>query len=265
MIENTKISVVTVCYNAVETIEKTILSVINQTYTNVEYIVIDGGSIDGTVNIIEKYASHLTYWISEADMGIYDAMNKGILVATGDYINFMNAGDCLFSKDTIQQFINSCPQMDVVYGFAMYVMGDLTFRFKNSPISEMKNKMPFCHQAVFTNTQLLKKELFDIRFRSSGDYNLYYNLYKQKYTFQCIDVVVATFDASTGISKTAYKLVMRENALIKGNDHKIFWKCKYRLTIGAVKMRFFLKKILPSVIVCYIKKRNLQKYSDDKL
>ena len=78
---NVKISVVTVCYNAVKELERTMLSVLNQTYDNVEYIVIDGGSTDGTVEIIKKYAGRLAYWVSEPDTGIYDALSKGIKVA----------------------------------------------------------------------------------------------------------------------------------------------------------------------------------------
>lgn len=145
-----KISVVTVCYNAADTIEKTMLSVLNQTYHDIEYIIIDGGSTDGTVEIIRKYADRIAYWVSEPDKGIYDAMNKGIKVATGEWINFMNAGDSLFSRDTLQQFIESYPHMDVVYGYAMYMTQGRSFRFKNSPMSEIEKKMPFCHQAVFT-------------------------------------------------------------------------------------------------------------------
>ena len=87
------ISVITVSYNAVSTIEDTILSVINQTYPNIEYIIIDGGSADGTVDIIEKYVDRISYWVSEPDKGIYDAMNKGLKVANGDWAIFMGSDD----------------------------------------------------------------------------------------------------------------------------------------------------------------------------
>lgn len=111
-----KVSVVTVCYNAVASIEQTILSVLNQTYTNIEYIIIDGGSTDGTTDIIKKYEIQLAYWISEPDNGIYDAMNKGIAAATGDYINFMNAGDTFYSSNTIQTILSTSNEESVIYG-----------------------------------------------------------------------------------------------------------------------------------------------------
>ena len=91
------ISVVTVSYNAVSTIEQTILSVINQTYPHIEYIIIDGGSTDGTVDVIKKYADKITYWVSEPDKGIYDAMNKGLRRVRGDWCVFMNSGDILYN------------------------------------------------------------------------------------------------------------------------------------------------------------------------
>ena len=101
-----KISVVTVCYNAVETIEKTILSVINKTYQNIEYIIIDGASTDGTVDIINRYRDKIAYFVSEPDKGIYDAMNKGINAATGDWISFMNAGDTFYCNKTIHRLFH---------------------------------------------------------------------------------------------------------------------------------------------------------------
>ena len=112
-----KISVVTVCYNSVDTIEETMLSVLNQTYSDVEYIIIDGGSTDGTVDIIKKYADRIAYWVSEPDNSIYDAMNKGIAVATGDYINFMNSGDSFASKDSISNVLTNIKEdIDIVFG-----------------------------------------------------------------------------------------------------------------------------------------------------
>lgn len=99
-----KISVITVCFNAVNEIENTILSVIGQTYPEVEYIVIDGGSTDGTTDIIKQYTDHLAYWSSERDNGIFDGMNKGLKHATGEYVNFMNAGDKFYSPHVISDF-----------------------------------------------------------------------------------------------------------------------------------------------------------------
>ena len=103
MKETPKISIVTVTYNCKDTVEKTIQNVLKQTYPNIEYIVIDGNSTDGTKEIIERYADRLAYWVSEPDKGIYDAMNKGIKAATGDWILFRNSGDYFFEPSTVEK------------------------------------------------------------------------------------------------------------------------------------------------------------------
>ena len=115
------ISVVTVSYNAVSTIEQTILSVINQTYPHIEYIIIDGGSTDGTVDIIKKYADKIVYWVSESDKGIYDAMNKAIDVASGDYVNFINAGDKFCSLHILEKVMSFNHISDIIVGQDLHI------------------------------------------------------------------------------------------------------------------------------------------------
>lgn len=112
---NPLISVVTVSYNAVSTIEQTIISVLNQMYFNIEYIIIDGGSTDGTVDIIKRYDDKIAYWQSEPDRGIYDAMNKGILQAKGEWIYFIGASDLLL-KNSFQTIFSEKIDAEVIYG-----------------------------------------------------------------------------------------------------------------------------------------------------
>lgn len=106
MTTNDKISVITVCYNAIDSIEKTIISVLGQKSVNVEYVIIDGDSTDGTVNLVNKYMDNISCFISEPDKGIYDAMNKGIKNATSDWLFFMNAGDVFVTTDTLSKLCN---------------------------------------------------------------------------------------------------------------------------------------------------------------
>ena len=102
---NPLVTIITVVFNGEQLIEETVLSVLNQSYNNVEYIVIDGGSDDGTLKILSKYNDKIDYWLSEPDNGIYDAMNKGIALASGEWINFMNCGDRFASTDVLNFFL----------------------------------------------------------------------------------------------------------------------------------------------------------------
>lgn len=116
------ISIITISYNSCLTIEDTILSVINQTYPHIEYIVIDGGSKDGTVDIIKRYENKISYWISEPDKGIYYAMNKGIAATTGEWINFINCGDSFYDKNVIARLFKDSigENYSVVYGNTVF-------------------------------------------------------------------------------------------------------------------------------------------------
>jgi glycosyltransferase involved in cell wall biosynthesis len=116
-----KVSLITVTYNASRVLEPTIRSIISQTFTDYEYIIIDGGSTDGTVGIIKKYEPHIRYWVSEPDKGLYDAMNKGLQAARGEYVWFMNAGDEVYEKETLTRlFLQGEKEADIYYGDALF-------------------------------------------------------------------------------------------------------------------------------------------------
>ena len=119
------ISIITVIYNGADLLAGTIESIIGQTYPAIEYIIVDGESTDGTVAIIKKYADHLSQWISEPDNGLYDAMNKGLKMATGDFVWFMNAGDHIYAPDTVEKMMKKWqPETDILYGEVMLVDDD---------------------------------------------------------------------------------------------------------------------------------------------
>lgn len=174
-----KFSVITVCYNAQSVIEDTIQSVIAQTYHHVEYILIDGASTDRTMNIVNKYKAHITTIVSEPDKGIYDAMNKGILLATGDYLCFLNAGDSFHEDDTLQQMVHTLHEAelpDVLYGETELVDREghfLRMRRLSAPEvltwKSFRQGMLVCHQAFFPRRDLVVP--YDLHYRFSADFD----------------------------------------------------------------------------------------------
>lgn len=219
--ENLKISIVTVCYNAVDSIEATLESVLNQVYDNIEYIVIDGGSTDGTVDIIKKYSDRIAYWISERDNGIFDAMNKGIDIASGNYINFMNSGDIFVSEYTINTVVNylkSNSYFDVVYGSTQIVRNQKLINLQPSPFFTKYNKfrpMGICHQSIFTRGQLCKIFRFNPKFRLSADYDMIKRIFESGAKFGRLLIPVAKFDLQ-GISNNNWTDRLKEEAEICG-------------------------------------------------
>lgn len=252
-----KISIITVSYNAATVIEKTILSVINQTYPYKEYIIIDGGSTDGTIDIIKKYQDKITYWISEPDKGIYDAMNKGILLTTGDYINFMNAGDSFYDKDTLDKVASYMAQKDdeIIYGDINYIYDRGNKITHPHPLELLATKnLIFSHQASFASSTLMKQCLFDTKYKISSDYNFFYQQYNSKKSFKYIPVCIANFDCISGVSTKQILKALKEDAIINGNIKKISWHLSYYITCFNVRIRTFVASILPRKLVLRIKK-----------
>lgn len=173
-------SIITVTYNAGSNLEDTIQSVISQTYHHIEYIIIDGVSTDNTLNIINRYKEHIARVISEPDKGLYDAMNKGIKLATGDYLCFLNAGDSFHEDDTLQQMVHSIRNEsslpDILYGETEIVDKEGHFiRMRRLSAPEELNWRSFqlgmlvCHQAFFARRELI--EPYNLQYRFSADFD----------------------------------------------------------------------------------------------
>lgn len=240
-----KISVVTVCFNAANLIEGTIRSVVDQTYDDVEYIIIDGLSTDGTTDIICRYADDISYWISEKDKGIYDAMNKGIMAATGDYVIFMNAGDRFADKNVLSAVASSLGNHTIVSGKWNRCYGDGTVKSAApKKLNALKVEMPICHQATLTRLSYHKKNLFDTSFRLSADYDFFYNAWLNKESFLYIDDVIVDFLEAEGASTSNItKSVMERRKAWRGEKGLLFRKLNLRYQICRIKTVKLLKSI----------------------
>ena len=168
------LSVITVVYNNVEHIERTILSIVNQTYSAIEYIVIDGGSTDGTLEILNRFKKNIAVLISEPDNGIYDAMNKGLKMATGEYVVFMNSGDEFYDNSTVKQIFKTSENADIYYGETEMLDENLVnmgTRRHQAPLQlkleSFKYGMSVSHQAILIKKNIVKN--YDAKYQLSAD------------------------------------------------------------------------------------------------
>lgn len=194
-VEKPLISVITVVFNGEKTLEQTILSVVNQTYDNVEYIIVDGGSKDSTLDIIKKYEDKIDYWQSEPDKGIYDAMNKGIGLATGDYVAILNSDDfyelnaCEIIKNEILK-----QEYDVYHAIERFIDDDGNIVNLYSGSKYQLNKQCLAHETCF-----IKKSLYEVYkynekdFKSAADYDLICLLYEKGAKFKFVEKIILTF------------------------------------------------------------------------
>lgn len=217
-----KFSLITVTYNAAKVLEDTIQSIVTQTYKNMEYIIVDGGSTDGTLNIIQKYREHIHIVVSEPDKGLYDAMNKGIRLATGDYLCFLNAGDGLHEDDTLQLMVHSLhpgqPLPDVLYGETDIVDSEGHFLHKRRLAApevltwrSFQKGMLVCHQAFFARRD--RVEPYDLRYRFSADFDW------------CIRIL----KKATAIHNTHLTLIDYLNEGMTTRNHRASLKERFRI------------------------------------
>lgn len=209
-----KLSVITIVYNNVKDIERTMLSILNQTYSNIEYIVIDGASNDGTLEIIKQYEHRIAKLISEKDKGIYDAMNKGLALATGDYVLFMNSGDEIYELETVEKIFATAPNADIYYGETeMYDenWNSLGRRRHQAPEhftwESFKYGMSISHQAIYIKRSLT--EPYNLQYKYSADIDWIIKITKKASSIVNTHLYVAKYLVG-GMSKKKHRESLKE-------------------------------------------------------
>lgn len=195
--EHPKITVITVVLNDKKGLERTILSVKGQVYENLEYIVIDGDSKDGTTTVIEENLELIDFWISDCDEGIYDAMNKGIDMANGDWIIFMNAGDTFKNDQVLKELTNYKiqPETRLIYGDVNTQYESFERVMRAGKLNMLKYGMVFSHQSALFKTEWIKENKYDTCYQLAADYKQIMGLYLENTTyFQYFPITIATVD-----------------------------------------------------------------------
>ncbi|WP_454803499.1 glycosyltransferase family 2 protein [Mucilaginibacter phyllosphaerae] len=208
------LSVITIVYNNARDIERTMLSVLDQTYSAIEYIVVDGASNDGTLEIIKRYENRIAKLISEKDKGIYDAMNKGLTLATGDYVIFMNSGDEFYANDTVANVFATAPGADIYYGETEMVNDEresLGRRRHKAPAKftwrSFKFGMSVSHQAIYIRRTLT--DPYDPQYQLSADIDWIIRAAKKAKKIVRVNGYVAKYLVG-GMSKAKHKQSLLE-------------------------------------------------------
>lgn len=244
-----KVSVITVCYNAADTLERTILSVINQKYDNLEYIIIDGNSQDETLSIIHKYAHRISKWKSEPDKGIYDAMNKGVFSATGEWIIFRNSGDVFFNEHSIEivfeKYIDGGEDF-IVCKCRCEKLGLYYEATPNLGTFSIYEGMPFSHPSTFIRRSTQLKYPFNISYRNSADYCFFLDALLHGATYKYLNETIAIMDCETGTSVDNSVRSLTEDLVILmefNSPHRYISKLKKKLKLKRFVNK--IKKIIP--------------------
>lgn len=243
-----KITIVTVVFNNVDTVESTINSCIGQIYTDIEYIVIDGKSTDGTVDIILKYLDKISVFISEVDCGIYDAMNKAIDESTGEWVLFMNSGDIFYDQYVVRDFVASLSnidsKVDIIYGNTIYKFDSKYIKVIPGNLSMIRREMVFCHQSTFTRLELLKKSCFNLKYKYAADYNMFYQFYVQNFNFYYLDTYISIYNQDVnGTTSKNFKASTRERFSIHDDFGSLvnkFLMYKEMFVIMASRFKYLL-------------------------
>ena len=262
------ISIVTVVRNDVRNIENTIVSVLNQNYPHIEYVIIDGDSNDGTVSIINKYSNKLSCLISEPDNGIYDAMNKGVEKASGQWIHFLNSGDTYCNPNVLLDVFGLTSGNEVLKGEdSDLIYGDIVLKYPFGMVRMDCNPGNNDHSLVrhpccFIRTSVMKKYKYDTQYKISADTCFFSTCKNNNHRFKYIPLCITVFDSFSGLSsKNKLNSYVEDMLICNVKKNSPQW------IKGYIKSYIFyvIQKINPALygrLACFSKRKRMKKYLD---
>ncbi len=228
-----KVSIITVVYNGFESLRNTIISITNQTYPNIEYIIIDGGSGDGTIELIREYSDDIDFWVSEKDEGISDAMNKGLKMSSGEYVIYMNCGDYFLNSESLSEAMSEIRGYEILLCRLIYGANNIILRPRGFNFW-MNFKTGALHQAAIVHREVFNKiGDFDLQFKIALDYDFFLRAYLQKIRVKKTNIVLSYMDdlgisSRKDIDSILFRLNEERKIHIK-NSHSIFMHITYRV------------------------------------
>lgn len=250
-----KLSVITTCYNAENFIEKTIQSVLSQSFTDFEYIIMDGQSKDSTLKIAESFKEAfnnkgIIYKVfSEKDNGLYEGMNHGVAHASGDFINFMNADDVFFDENVLERIFsdNEALNADIIYGDAAEIeYGERYLFLKN--FDNIENRMPFSHQSTFARRELLNKYPLNLKYKIAADYDFLINCYLEGYKFYDSNVMVACISKDGISSVDLYNTFLETEQMLCSHGIQRYSDKALKRKLAGLKIKQFGMNYFPDFI-----------------
>lgn len=266
-----KVSVITTCFKAEKCIEKTLLSVLSQTYTDFEYIIMDGHSTDNTVSIAKLYTAQFEkknipfYVFSQKDRGIYDGMNHGVSHARGEFIIFLNADDTFYSRHTLEHIFSGTKNYDdtdIIYGDAAEIEYDKAYYFPKN-MNNILRRMPFSHQACFARKELLIAHPFSMSYNIVSDYDFIITCYDEGAVFtDCGEIISCV--TKTGVSSVnIYDTFVETENMLKSHGHARYTDAELDSYLKGLKIRQLGMNYLPASVKKIIRNNQRKKRGQD--
>lgn len=257
------LSIITVCFRAKDDVRATLDNVLMQTWKPFEYLVIDGGSDDGTPELLEQYASAFLQagipfrYVSEPDRGIYDAMNKGTRMAEGEWLLFLNAGDFLADDRILEQIFSAPSDGQIIYGDTLCIYQENQKLYPALPLTHLTYEMAFCHQSSFIRRNLLLEEPYDTTYKVCADHRFFLSMYLQKKTFDYRPVPISVYEIA-GYSDKNKMLAHREQHRMQKELGVFHFSFSWLLREVTFRLKQRFKQIFGQKAIDLVRKKRLR-------